>query len=209
MNVLIKQKLLIMIKPELKKDGNGNIIISQDSFELLLGCLDNQKYIGELPQNGDSVSVGEDDYYKTQREIQDVIDYYNRECRKILHQKYIFYTESDGYYLVKKYEYQNEITPWSGNDVGLVYELFKDTRIIYKQRTDLLPLGGTEMIKNNTNPIGKTEDGWLACEPKPTPWLIERPLRFDYDYLTISEDGTNNRSWKKEEIEMIIEKFNG
>ena len=193
---------------EAKKDGNGNIIITEDSFEMLLGCLDNQKFVGESPQNGDSISIGKDKYYKTQADIQDVIDFYNRECRKILHQKYVFTTEEDGYFLTKKYEYQDKITPWSGNDVGLVCELFKDTRIEYVEREKLLPLDGSEEIMEGTEPIGKTKDGWIVVEQKPRPWLIERALRYDGDYLIISEDGHKNRPWKQEEIEMIRKTFN-
>jgi hypothetical protein len=196
------------MKIEAKKDGKGNVVISEDSFEMILTCLDNQKFVGESPQNGDSLSVGKDVYWKGQKDIKVVIDDYNRECRKILHQKYILRTESDGFYLCKKYEHQTEDTEWTGEDVGLVYELFKDTRIIYKETRDLLPLDGSEEIMEGTEPIGKTKDGWLAVEPEPTPWLIERPLMYDYQYLTISEDGKTNRPWKQEEIQQINNLFN-
>ena len=197
-----------MMKIEAKKDGKGNIIISEGSFEMILACLDNQKFVGELPQNGDSLSVGKDEYWKGQKDIQDTIDHYNRECRKILHQKYVFRVESDGFYLSKKYEYQTECTEWSGDDVSLVCELFKDSRITHKEMRDLLPLDGSEEIMEGTEPIGKTKDGWLVTEPESTPWLIERPLMCDYQYLTISEDGKTNRPWKQEEIEQINKLFN-
>ena len=197
-----------MKKLEAKKDGNGNIIISEDSFEKLLACLDNQKFVGEAPQNGDSLAIGEEAYYTTQADIQTVIDEYNRECRKILHQKYIFSTKEDDYFLLKKYEYQDNISPWNGNDIALVYQLFKDTRILYKENRELLPLDGSEVIMEGTTPIGKDRDGWFAEEPEPMPWLIESPMMYDGDYLTISEDGINNRPWKKEEIESIKKVFN-
>jgi hypothetical protein len=45
-------------------------------------------------------------------------------------------------------------------------------------------------------------------EPEPRPWLIERTLRYDCEYLTISEDGKKNRPWKKEEIDNIRKLFN-
>lgn len=195
------------MKVNVIKDGKGNILISEDSFEMLLACLDNQKFVGEPPQNGDSLSVGKDEYWKGQQDIQDCIDHYNRECRKILHQKYVLRTESDGYFLAKRYEHQNEDTEWTGEDVGLVYELFKDTRIIYEKPENLLPLDDSEEIMEGTEPIGKTEDGWIAVEPEPRPWLIERPLRYDYQYLSISEDGKTNRPWKEEEIKKIKELF--
>jgi len=194
---------------EAKKDGKGNIIISEDSFEMVLACLDNQKFVGELPINGDSISVGENEYFKTQKDIQDVIDYYNRQCRKILHQNYKLRTESDGYFLAKRYEHQTEDTEWTGDDVHLVYELFKDTRIKYEETRDILPLDGSEEIMSGTEPIGKTKDGWIAVKPEPRPWLIERALRYDCQYLTISEDGFTNRPWKQEEIEKIEKILNG
>ncbi len=195
------------MKIEAKKDGNGNIVISEDSFEMVLACLDNQKFVGEQPQNSDSLSVGEDDYWKGQQDIQNTIDHYNRECRKILHQRYVFGTTHDGLSLYKKYEYQLGNTEWSGKDVGLVYELFKDTQIKYDKPKDILPLDGSEDIMEGTEPIGKTKDGWIVCDPEPTPWLIERPLRYDYVYLTISEDGKTNRPWKQEEVEKITKLF--
>jgi hypothetical protein len=193
-----------VIKIEAKKDGKGNIVISEDSFEMVLACLDNQKFIGEQPQNGDSISEGEDDYWKIQEDNQKAIDYYNRECRKILHQKYIFSTDESGYFLIKKYEYQEEITPWTSKDVELIYELFKDTRITYKETRELLPLDGSK----ESNQIDTTKDEWIEVEPESRPWLIERPLSYDYDYLTISEDGKYNRLWKQDEIEKITNLFN-
>ncbi len=180
------------MKIEAKKDGKGNIVISEDSFEMVLACLDNQKFVGDVPQNGDSLSVGKNEYWKGQQDIQNTIDYYNRECRKILHQRYILRTESDGYFLTKRYEHQTEDTTWTGKDVGLVYELFKDTRIIYEKSENLLPLDSSEEIMEGT---------------EPTPWLIERPLMYDYQYLTISEDGKTNRPWKQDEINKIQELF--
>lgn len=196
------------MKIEAKKDGKGNIVISEDSFEMILACLDNQKFIGEQPQNGDSISVDVDKYWKGQQDIQNAIDHYNRESRKILHQKYVLRTEFDGYFLAKKYEHQTDDTEWTGEDVGLVYELFKHTRIIYNETINLLKLDGSEEIMEGTEPIGKTKDGWIAVKPEPTPWLIERPLRYDYQYLTISEDGKTNRPWKQEEIEKITKILN-
>ena len=161
------------MKIDANKDGNGNIIISEDSFEMLLACLDNQKFIHEFPQNGDSLSLDKEDYNKTQKELQKVIDNYNINCRKILHQKYIFDTKYDELFLFKRYEHQDELTLWNSDDVGLVYKLFENTKREYNES-----------------------------------WLIERPLLYSDQYLTISEDGVNNRPWKKEEIEKINELFN-
>ena len=75
------------MKVEAIKDGKGNIVITEDSFEMLLACLDNQKFINDTPQNGDSLSVGETVYKTTQQNIQETIDNYNRQCRDILNNK--------------------------------------------------------------------------------------------------------------------------
>ena len=72
-----------MIKIEAKKDGKGNIIISENSFEMLLACLDNQKFINEPPPNGDALSLEYDEYRKIQKDNQDAIDYYVRQCKNI------------------------------------------------------------------------------------------------------------------------------
>jgi len=180
-----------MVKLEAIKDGLGNIIITEDSFDFLLTCLDNQKFIqGSPPDN------------------QIIIDNYNDKCRKVLHQHYIFETYEDDYFLYKKYRYQDEITPWSGDDVSKVYELFKDTIIKYKKTKNLKSITD-EPIMEGTIPLGVDENGWIICEPEPRPWLIERSIRHDNNYLTISEDGINNRPWKKEEIENIKNIFDG
>lgn len=193
---------------DLKKDGLGNIVISEYSFEMLLACLDNQKFLYLRPVNGDSLSENEESYITVQRDIQKYIDECNNQCREILHQKYILTVENDGYFLSKRYEHQTEKTKWSNDDVALVYELFKDTKIIYKTNENLLLLDGSEEIMKGTQPIGKTEDGWIVCEPEDRPWLIERPLSYDYEYLTISEDGFRNRPWKQDEIDKITKILN-
>jgi len=59
---------------------------------MLLSCLDNQKFIGEAPQNCDNISVVKTEYYKTQSDMQEIINKYNIECRKILHQSYVLET---------------------------------------------------------------------------------------------------------------------
>jgi len=76
-----------MIKIEAKKDGKGNIIITEDSFEMLLACIDNQKFINGPPPNGDALSLEYDEYRKIQKDNQDSIDYYVRQCRSILYSK--------------------------------------------------------------------------------------------------------------------------
>jgi hypothetical protein len=178
-----------MVKVNAIKDGLGNIVISEDSFEYLLSCLDNQKF-------------------NPTQDMQNYIDFYNNECRKILHQKYIFEAINDNYFLTKRYRYQDKITPWSGNDVGLVYELFKDTIMENEASTEKIKTITTESYKFGDEPLGITEDGWIMLKPELRPWLIERALRSDGDYLTISENGRTNRPWKEEEILNIQKLFN-
>jgi len=64
------------------KKEKGKIIINENSFEYLLACLDNQKFINDV--NADGIASG---YKKTMRENQKAIDVFNRKCRKILHDK--------------------------------------------------------------------------------------------------------------------------
>ena len=59
---------------------DDNIIISQKSFEHLLNCLDNQKYINDV--NADAMEC---DYKKEQENNQKAIDDFSRQCRKLLH----------------------------------------------------------------------------------------------------------------------------
>ena len=175
-----------MMKLEAIKNGKSEIVITEDSFEFLLSCLDNQKFIQSAPQN------------------QIVIDNYNDECRKILHQKYVFETCEDDYFLFKRYMYQDCITPWSSDDVGKVYELYKDTKIIYKKPKKLFSI----VDDDNDDDEPMAVDPKKAVGPEDSPWLIERSIRHDNEYLTISEDGIKNRPWKKYEIEKINKLFN-
>jgi hypothetical protein len=73
-----------MVKLEAKKDGEGNIIISEDSFEHLLNCLDNQRFVGESPPNGDAMSMDKDAYDNVHVNIQKAIDDFNRQCKNLL-----------------------------------------------------------------------------------------------------------------------------
>ena len=68
-----------MVKLEARKE-NGSVIISEDSFEHLLNCLDNQKYIDDI--NADALTC---DYKAVQKHNQKCIDDFGRQCRKLLH----------------------------------------------------------------------------------------------------------------------------
>ena len=199
-----------MKKVEAFKDGKGNIVITEDSFEMVLACLDNQKFVGEGPCNGDSLSIGKEEYYKTQQNIQDTIDKYNRECRKILHQKLVFELKEDDYYLTKRYEFQDKIIGWSWVDALKIRDsVFKDSVINkeFKIPENLKPITKDTPIMKGTEPLGINEEGFVVCKPDPQPWLIERNVFTDEGHLTISEDGKNNRPWKKSEVEQIKNLF--
>lgn len=66
-----------MVTLDAKKE-NGRISISEDSFEHLLNCLDNQKFIGE--RNADSTTCDAD---QVQKDNQAAIDDFNRQCRAV------------------------------------------------------------------------------------------------------------------------------
>jgi len=73
-----------MVKLEARVEGD-NVVISKDSFEHLLNCLDNQKFVGEPPPCGDALAMDKKDYDKVQRDNQAAIDDFNRQCRELLH----------------------------------------------------------------------------------------------------------------------------
>ncbi len=60
-------------------ERDGQIILTEDSFEHLLSCLDNQKYIHE--RNADSTTCDAD---AVQLDNQKAIDDFNRQCRELL-----------------------------------------------------------------------------------------------------------------------------
>lgn len=74
-----------MVKLNAKKDGLGNIVISEDSFEHLLNCLANQKFVGEAPPCGDAIDMGREEYAVTQNDMQAAIDNFYVQCREVLH----------------------------------------------------------------------------------------------------------------------------
>ncbi len=60
-----------------------DIIISHDSFEHLLNCLDNQKYIKDV--NADAIgSLSKNKIDNMQKSAQGKIDNFNRQCRNLL-----------------------------------------------------------------------------------------------------------------------------
>ena len=72
-----------MVKIVAYRKGS-NIIIEDDSFEHLLNCLDNQKFVGESPPCGDAMALSTESYNAIQEEIQAAIDDCRKQCRDIL-----------------------------------------------------------------------------------------------------------------------------
>lgn len=71
-----------MVKLEGKLVKN-DVVISKDSFEHLLNCLDNQKYLHEV--NADAIgSMGIEKIRSHQDTTQAAIDDFNRQCRQLL-----------------------------------------------------------------------------------------------------------------------------
>lgn len=65
-----------------------NVIISKDDFEYILLCLCSQKFVGELPPNGDAMAemINHPKKYKnSQKEMQEAIDDCYKEAMDIIH----------------------------------------------------------------------------------------------------------------------------
>lgn len=77
-----KRRMKMVKLKAIKK--NGSILISEGSFQHLLNCLANQKFVGEMPINGDSVSVGKEEYDRVQNSMQDAIDDFYKQCMDLL-----------------------------------------------------------------------------------------------------------------------------
>lgn len=103
-----------MVKLEAKKDGNGNIIITEDSFEYLLNCLDNQKFIAGQPE-----------------ENQHIIDDFNSQCRDILNQHIVIDIKHYGLSLCKKYDKQDDLIKWLPEDVYLIDKILSSDTKLY------------------------------------------------------------------------------
>ena len=161
------------------KDGKGNVVVTEDYFSSIV-------------------------YYLKDINIQGY-------CESVLRQKYIIEPKDDNYYLTKRFEYQPDIISWyDGNTISKVVELFKDTVLKRKpiDITKLSPITDETPIMEGTEPLGIDEEGWTVCDPGIEPWQIQVAFRSEGDYLTISEDGVNNRPWKNEEIELINNTLN-
>lgn len=117
-------------------------------------------------------------------------------CIAILHQQILIEPKSDNYYLTKRYSHQRELISWyDGNGLCKVLELFKDTEL---KRPEL-----TEEQKQLTFKEEKFYLELMPVMPEKEPFKIETAFRSEGEYLTISEDGVNNRPWTQEEINAI------
>ena len=161
------------------KDGKGNVVVTEDYFRNII-------------------------YNLKDTNIQSY-------CNSVLSQKILIIPISDNYYLTKRFEYQPNIISWyDGNTISKVVELFKNTVLKRKPRdiTKLNPITNETPIIEDTEPLGIDKDGWIVCEQGIESWKIEVAFRSEGDYLTISEDGINNRPWTEEEIELINNTLN-
>lgn len=62
----LKYKGVMMVKLEARATEK-DIIISKDSFEHLLNCLDNQKYVGEV--NADALEMSVEEIHGVQKDV--------------------------------------------------------------------------------------------------------------------------------------------
>jgi len=161
------------------KDGKGNVVVTEDYFRNIMYNL-------------------KDANIKSYR-------------NSVLSQKILIIPISDNYYLTKMFEHQPDLISWyNGDEIVKINELFKDTVLIRKpiNISELKPITGETPIIEDTEPLGTDEDGWVVCKQENEPWKIEVAFRSEGDYLTISEDGINNRPWTEEEIELINNTLN-
>jgi hypothetical protein len=81
-------------------------------------------------------------YQMAQNAIQKAIDDFNRQCRKVLHQKQIVNVSDDGFWLTRRYEHQEELTPWDDKSVLSIKEALEDTehlisRVAFRSEEEL------------------------------------------------------------------------
>lgn len=62
-----------MVKINMRRE-NGRISIDEGSFEHILNCLANQKYVGKAPPCGDAMDTEPAEYRKVQKDNQEAID---------------------------------------------------------------------------------------------------------------------------------------
>lgn len=170
------------------KDGEGNIIISEESFREVADTLGLISSVLESTIKSSRLMI----------DSADINDGYIH-MNSILNQKYEFELLEDGYFLAKKFPLQSGYIPWNGIDAHKVRELFKDTKLVRDSEPEI-PLSSES----------SDEAPFAGDNPEPTigPWLIERSSRTDYIYLTISENGRTNRPWTLDELEQVKNQFN-
>ena len=129
-------------------------------------------------------------------------------CSSIVNQPIVFETKNEGYFLTKRYSHQPNTLSWyDGYEFQKIKDIFKNTRLVRKESVKKM----LEDIDNDKSkeyclePESILKDNLLPiCEDfYHEPWLIEIAFRSEGDYLTISEDGVNNRPWTEYELELI------
>lgn len=159
----------------------------------------------KLFKNGDGTITIDSSFFSTiicDLKTESLINY----CSAINNQQLMIETRNDNFYLTKRYTHQNELLSWyDGYELIKIKELFNGTKLKAieedNRKTERYGEGAIEIQGNSVNYCYMEYKE--ICLPKNEPWHIETAFRSEGKYLTISEDGINNRPWKEEEIKMI------
>lgn len=163
---------------------------------LQLFGLDHMKKIKMFKNNNGDIVIDKD-YFSTiiyQLNDERIVGY----CNDVLNRKIIIEPKSNNYYITKRFQNQSNIISWyDGDEFIKIKELFKNT-IIQKEKTKTI----SDSLKEDRldkSPISITDN---------ESFKIEIGFRSEGDYLTISEDGINNRPWSFDEIDEINKVIN-
>ena len=106
-----------MVKLNAYKDGVGNIIITEDSFDYLLNSLDNQKYIHEFS-------------FTIREENQKIIDDFNTQCREVQHAKIDIVPSKNYWWLKKRFKNSDVDVMWQLEDVYKIVDILETESMI-------------------------------------------------------------------------------
>jgi hypothetical protein len=95
----------------IQKDGKGGIVISEDSFEMLIRLFEDQRYVISSRDNN----------------LQNIIDSYIDICKETLYQKFVCEIQDEENYLYKRYENQIDYHEWTMEDLMKISGVFNTT----------------------------------------------------------------------------------
>ena len=104
-----------MVKLNAYKDGKGNVIITEDSFDYLLNCLDNQKFIYEFSCIKNTI----------QEENQEIIDNFNTQCREVQYAKIEVVPSKNHWLLRKRFKNSDVDVMWQLEDVYKIIDILE------------------------------------------------------------------------------------